>query len=82
LAKKQRVKTQATGAVVPDADAGLERIKRLEEQLARKPGRSTEHRGLAEAVRIEADLYRKSLDARQAAASRSKKSERAIKTVI
>jgi hypothetical protein len=71
-----------SGPVVPDADAGLERIKRLEEQLARKPGRGTGHRAIAQAVRIEADLYRKSLDARQAAATRTMKSERAIKQVI
>jgi hypothetical protein len=71
-----------TGSGVPDADAGLERITRLEAQLARKPGRGSAHRKLALAVRIEAYLYRKSLDAQQAAATRVKQSERAIKPVI
>lgn len=47
-------------------DAGLERIKRLEEQLARAPVNSGRRRQFARAIRIEADLYRKSLDAEQA----------------
>jgi hypothetical protein len=62
----------------PDADAGLERIKRLEELLALEPGDSTARREIVRAVRIEASLYRRSLDARQAAATHSKKSERSI----
>jgi hypothetical protein len=62
----------------PDADAGLERIKRLEMLLALEPGDSTARREIAHAVRIEAGLYRRSLDARQAAARHSKKSERSI----
>jgi hypothetical protein len=67
-----------TGSSTPDADAGLERIKRLEKRLALEPGDSTARREIAEAVRIEAGLYRKSLDERQAAATYSKKSERSI----
>ena len=61
-----------------DADAGLERIRRLEERLALEPGDSTARREIARAVRIEAGLYRRSLDARLAAATHSKKSERSI----
>lgn len=47
-------------------DAGLARIKRLEEQLARAPRNSGRRRQFARAIRIEADLYRKSLDTAQA----------------
>ena len=61
-----------------DADAGLERIRRLEERLALEPGDSTTRREITKAVRIEAGLYRRSLDARLAAATHSKKSERSI----
>jgi hypothetical protein len=82
LTKKPKLNRQdPTEPVVPDTDAGLERIKRLEQQLALKPGRSSGRRALAQAVRIEAHLYRKSLDVGQAAATRSKTSERAIKKV-
>jgi hypothetical protein len=62
----------------PDSDAGLERIKRLEKRLALESGDSMARRQLADVVRIEAGLYRKSLDARQAAATLLKKSERSI----
>ena len=62
----------------PDSDAGLERIKRLEERLALEPGDSTARREIVKVVRIEAGLYRRSLDVRQAAATHSKKSERSI----
>ena len=47
--------------------AGLERIRHLEEQLARAPVDSREHRTLTAAIAIEAGAYRKSLDAEQAA---------------
>jgi hypothetical protein len=74
---------QEGGSVVPaDADAGLDRIKRLQEQLQKAPRRSTGRRALAKVVRIEAGLYRKSLDIRQAAETRTKKLERAITRVI
>jgi hypothetical protein len=57
------------GVVVsPDVYAGLERIKHLEAQFARASVDSREHRRLAAAIRIEAVVYRKSLDADQAAA--------------
>jgi hypothetical protein len=51
-----------------DAYAGLERIKHLEEQLARASVDSGDRRRLAAAIRIEAVAYRKSLDTDQAAA--------------
>ena len=47
-------------------DAGLARIRHLEEQLARAPVNSGRRRQFARAIRIEAGLYRKSLDAAQA----------------
>jgi hypothetical protein len=65
-----------TESPAPDADAGLERIKRLEERLALEPDDSAARREIAKVVRIEAGLYRRSLDVRQAAAIHSKKSER------
>jgi hypothetical protein len=61
-------------AASPDAYAGLERIKHLEEQFARASVESREHRLLAAAIRIEAVAYRKSLDADQAAATRGRES--------
>jgi len=61
---------------VPEPDAGLERIKDLEEQLARARVNSGRHRQLAKAIRIEADAYRKSLDTEQATAKHDSKPER------
>jgi len=55
-------------AASPDAYAGLERIKHLEHQYARARVDSREHRQLAAAIRLEAIVYRKSLDTDQAAA--------------
>jgi hypothetical protein len=49
-----------------NGDAGLERIRRLEERLSRAPIHSEQHRQLARAIRIEAELYRKSLDTARA----------------
>jgi predicted phage gp36 major capsid-like protein len=72
----------ATGPRVPDTDGGLERIKRLEQQLAREPARSSGRRELTEVVHIEADLYRKSLDEQQAAATRTMQRERATEHLI
>jgi hypothetical protein len=57
-------------------DAGLERIKELEEQLALVPVNSRQRRTLSAAIRIEADAYRKSLDMEQAAATHDTKTER------
>ena len=48
-------------------DAGLARIRHLEERLARTSVNSGRYREFAKAIRIEADLYRKSLDTAQAA---------------
>jgi hypothetical protein len=73
---------KSTGPLFPDSDGGLERIRRLEEQLARQPARSSGRRELTEAVHIEADLYRKSLDEKQAAATRLMQRERATKHLI
>jgi hypothetical protein len=50
-------------------DAGLERIKHLEEQLAPTAVNSRQHHRLRAAIRIETDAYRKSLDTEQAAAT-------------
>jgi hypothetical protein len=50
-----------------DADAVLERIKKLERLLAEAPADSLRHRELTQAIRIEATAYRKSLDDDQAA---------------
>jgi hypothetical protein len=61
-----------------DVDAGLERIKRLEQRLALEPDETSAHREIAAAVRIEAGLYCRTLDTRQAAATHSMKSERSI----
>jgi hypothetical protein len=46
-------------------DAGLERITRLEQQLARAPIHSDRRRLLARAIAVEAALYRKTLDTAQ-----------------
>ena len=61
-----------------DADAGLERIKKLEELLAGSPVNSSQRRKLAEAIQIEAAAYRKSLDADQAAKTLDRKHTRTI----
>jgi hypothetical protein len=61
-----------------DADAGLERIKKLEELLADSPVNSLQHRKLADVIRIEAAAYRKSLDADQAAKTLERKHSRTI----
>jgi hypothetical protein len=61
-----------------EADAGLERIKMLEELLAASPVNSLEHRRLADVIRIEAAAYRKSLDADQAARTLDRKHARTI----
>jgi hypothetical protein len=48
-------------------DAGLARIRHLEEQLARRSVNSGRRREFAKAIRVEAHLYRKSLDIPQTA---------------
>ena len=60
------------------ADASLERIKKLERLLAESPANSLKHRELADAIRIEAAVYRKSLDADQAARTLDPKPTRTI----
>ena len=56
-----------TVGVEKNRDAGLERIRDLEEQLSSAPLNSAQHRVLASAIQVEAALYRKSLDTAQAA---------------
>lgn len=69
LSAVQRVPTRREAAVValpaPDASVGLERIKQFSRRLARAPVNSRLHRALTEAIRTEADAYRKSLDIEQ-----------------
>jgi hypothetical protein len=60
------------GSPSQDQAAGLERLKELEEKLARARAGSRRLK-LIDAIRIEADAYRKSLDAEQAKASQSAK---------
>jgi hypothetical protein len=52
-----------------ESAAGLDRLKRLEEELASVPVRSRQALQLTEAIRAEADAYRKSLDVEQATAT-------------
>jgi hypothetical protein len=61
-----------------DADAGLERIKTLGELLAASPVNSLPRRKLADAIRLEAAAYRKSLDVDQAAKRLDRKHTRKI----
>jgi hypothetical protein len=56
------------GRAAPDLYAELERMKHLQERLARSSVNSRRHRELTAAIRIEAAVYRKSLDAGQTAA--------------
>jgi hypothetical protein len=65
-------------ARVTEADAGLERIKHLADQLAPEPVNSRRHRTLSAAIRIEADAYRKSLDTEQATATHDAKPQPAV----
>jgi hypothetical protein len=60
------------------AEAGLERIKHLEEQLAPAPANSRERRKIRAAIRIEADAYRKSLDVEQSMATHDAKPQSAV----
>jgi hypothetical protein len=62
------VKKKIRSAWVAAADARLERIKLIGAQLAPSAVNSVEHRRLTAALRIEAAIYRKSLDTEQAAA--------------
>jgi hypothetical protein len=63
------MKRNAIVARLTRVDAGLERIKHLEEQLAPTTVNSRQHHRLRAAIRIETDAYRKSLDTEQAAAT-------------
>jgi hypothetical protein len=63
------MKRNAINVRLTKVDAGLERIKHLEEQLAPTAVNSRQHQRLRAAIRIETDAYRKSLDTEQAAAT-------------
>jgi len=69
LSAVQRIPIRRKAAVValptPGAVVGLERIKQLSRRLARSPVNSRRRRALTEAIRIEVDAYRKSLDTEQ-----------------
>jgi len=54
---------------ITTTEALIERIVRLEDQLAHSPVNSRQRRVTRAAIRIEADAYRKSLDVAQAAAT-------------
>jgi hypothetical protein len=62
------VKRITTDTRDSEQGARLERIKRLEEQLALTPTNGRQHRTLLAAIRMEAGAYRKSLDLEQASA--------------
>jgi hypothetical protein len=62
-----------TIARLTEAEARLERITHLEEQLAPAPVNSRQYRRLRAAIRTEADAYRKSLDFEQATATHDAK---------
>ena len=55
--------------VIVEADAGLVRLTRLEKQLAFAPVNSRQYRTVSALIRIEAGMYRKSLDTEQATAT-------------
>ena len=55
-------------ARVSRSEGAIRRIGRLYEELALMPIDSGKRRALSAAIRIEADAYRKSLDAEQASA--------------
>lgn len=57
-----------------DAEASAGRIVELEKQLAHAPANSRQRRDVMKAIRIEATVYRKSLDAEQTLASHGSKS--------
>jgi hypothetical protein len=61
------------GSPSQDQDAGLERLKDLEEKLARAPAGRPQRLKLIDAIRIEAEAYRKSLNAEQAKAAHGAK---------
>jgi hypothetical protein len=57
------------GPSTSDVGVGLERIKQYSRRLARAPVNSRRRGTLTEAIRIEADVYRKSLDTEQVMAT-------------
>jgi hypothetical protein len=75
LPKRAPARHAAAAAPSHDGDARLERIKRLEEALARARGKNRWQPELTRAIRIEANAYRKTLDREQAAATRDSRPE-------
>lgn len=69
------MKRNTTVARVNQTDAGAERIRSLEEELARAPVSSDQRRMLTTAIRIEAGAYRKALDTEQATATHDARRE-------
>jgi hypothetical protein len=71
ITASNRIPARSNAAVAgrESPDAGLERIKHFQEQLTHAPVNSRQRRELTEAIRIEADAYRKSLDTEQATAT-------------
>jgi hypothetical protein len=75
IGQRRAARGRYTGRVDNNSDAGLERIRHLEDQLFRAPMNSGRHRLLARAIRIEAKLCRKSLDTLQASEQFDAKAE-------
>ena len=63
------MKGHTTVGRVSKSEAGAERIRNLEEELARAPVSGRERRLLTTAIRNEAGAYRKALDTEQATAT-------------
>ena len=69
------MKRNTTVGRVNQTEAGAERIRNLEEELARAPVNSRERRTLTTAIRNEAGAYRKALDTEQATATHDARPE-------
>ena len=67
------MKRTHTVSHVLEAEAGLERLVRLEKELALVPVNSRRHRALSAGIRIEAVAYRKILDIEQASANHDRR---------
>jgi hypothetical protein len=76
------VKVNTTVGRVNKSEAGAERIRNLEEELARAPVSSRERRMLTTAIRNEAEAYRKALDTEQATATHDARTQPTRKTTL
>lgn len=74
------MKGNTTAGRVDKSEAGAERIRNLEEELARAPVSSRERRMLTTAIRNEAGAYRKALDTEQATATHDARTQPTRKT--